>query len=193
VIAIEVDPWLAEYLKEKFAAEPRLEVVRCDVLTADLTSWGPAVIAGNLPYYITSPIMAKVVRLPFRRAVFLVQKEVAERLAAQPGSRDYGFLTVQTAVFAHARLLFEIKPSAFRPPPKVDSAVVLLEPRADEWGLGDREAFLYFVSHCFRQKRKTLRNNLAPVYGKQIDGWPESGSRAEQIPLDKFVEMFRRL
>jgi len=89
---------------------------------------GPAPIAGNLPYYITSPILEKVTRLAFPRAVFLIQKEVADRLAAKPGNRDYGYLTVQTALFATVRKLFDVAPSAFQPPPKVDSAVVLLEP-----------------------------------------------------------------
>jgi len=194
VIAIEVDPYLAGFLEHKFAGEPRLQVVRADVLETDLAQWGPAAIAGNLPYYITSPILEKTVRLRFPRAVFLVQKEVAQRLAAKPGSRDYGFLTVQTAVFAAARLLFEVKPAAFHPPPKVDSAVVLLEPRPADPAMGDAARFLRFVGQCFRQKRKTIRNNLAGIYGKEaIEQWPEAGLRAEQIPFEGFAEMFQRL
>ena len=194
VIAIEVDRELAAHLEKRFANEARVEVVRADVLEIDLTRWGPAVIAGNLPYYIASPILAKTVRLRFPRAVFMVQKEVAQRLAARPGSRDYGFLTVETALFAEARLLFEVKPAAFHPPPKVDSAVVLLESRAADGGVGDADAFLRFVGQCFHQKRKTIRNNLAGIYGKEaIDGWREAGLRAEQIPLEGFREMYRRL
>ena len=194
VIAIEVDPWLAAHLQHRFAGEPRLEVVRADVLEIDLARWGPAAIAGNLPYYITSPILEKTLRLRFPRAVFLVQKEVAQRLAARPGSRDYGFLTVETALYAAARLLFEVKPAAFHPPPKVDSAVVLLEARPPDPPIGDAGAFLRFVGQCFHQKRKTIRNNLAAIYGREaIEGWPEAGLRAEQIPLEGFVEMYRRL
>src|SRR5271165_1168254 len=83
VIAIEVDPYLADFLEHKFAGDTRLQVVRADVLDIDLAQWGPAAIAGNLPYYITSPILEKTVRLRFPRAVFLVQKEVAQRLAAR--------------------------------------------------------------------------------------------------------------
>ena len=184
VIAIEVDRYLAGYLEQKFAGEPRLEVVRADVLETDLAQWGPGVIAGNLPYYITSPILEKTVRLRFPRAVFLVQKEVAQRLAARPGSRDYGFLTVETALFAAVRLLFEVKAAAFHPPPKVDSAVVVLESRPANPAIGDSDAFLRFVGHCFRQKRKTIRNNLAAIYGKEaIERWPEAALRAEQIPV----------
>jgi 16S rRNA (adenine1518-N6/adenine1519-N6)-dimethyltransferase len=194
VVAIEVDPYLAAHLRQKFADEPRLEVVEADVLECDLTRWGPAPIAGNLPYYITSPILEKTVRLQAPRAVFLIQKEVASRLVAAPGTREYGYLTVATALFASARLLFGVKPSAFYPPPKVDSAVVLLEPAARNLGIGDRDSFLRFVGECFHQKRKTIRNNLVESYGKEVIGaWPEAGLRAEQIPLEGFAEMYRRL
>lgn len=191
VVAIEIDPYLAEHLRRRFAAEPRLDIVEADVLTADLARWGSVPIAGNLPYYITSPIVERVLRLRPPRAVFLVQEEVAQRIVAQPGSRDYGFLTVQTALFASARRLFGVKPSAFHPPPKVDSAVVLLEPRPP--AAENPEEFLRFVALCFAHKRKTIRNNLADVLGReQVDGWPEAGLRAEQISLEGFLEMWRR-
>ena len=107
-----------EYLRARFAGEPRLEIVHADVLATDLSQWGRAPVAGNLPYYITSPILEKAVRLDVPRAVFLIQKEVAERLVAQPRHREYGYLTLQTAMFADARLLFEVRPGAFRPPPQ---------------------------------------------------------------------------
>jgi 16S rRNA (adenine1518-N6/adenine1519-N6)-dimethyltransferase len=197
-VAVEVDPYLAGHLREKYPQDARLEVVQSDVLATDLSQWGAVSIAGNLPYYITSPIIEKVLALGplLRRAVLLVQKEVAVRLTALPGTRDYGYLTVATALAARARLLFEVKPAAFYPPPKVDSAVVLLEPtrRAEELGIADPAAFLRFVGLCFHQKRKTLRNNLAEAYGRgAIDGWPEAGLRAEQIPLETFAQLHRRL
>jgi 16S rRNA (adenine1518-N6/adenine1519-N6)-dimethyltransferase len=111
-----------------------------------------------------------------------------------PGTREYGYLTLQTALFADAEILFEVKPGAFSPPPKVDSAVVRLTRHGHDLGVGDRKDFLRFLSHCFRQKRKTLRNNLAGVYGKDVvDLWPEAGLRAEKIPLAQFAEMYRRL
>jgi 16S rRNA (adenine1518-N6/adenine1519-N6)-dimethyltransferase len=186
VVAVEIDPYLAEHLRRKF---PAVEVVQADVLATDLAQWGRAPIAGNLPYYITSPIIERAVRMDIPRAVFLIQKEVAQRLTARPGSRDYGFLTVHTALFADARLLFEVKPSAFHPPPKVDSAVVLLAPH----GRSVPEGLVEFVGRCFRQKRKTIRNNLAPVYGSIVDDWPEAGLRAEQIPVEGFAEMYGRI
>jgi 16S rRNA (adenine1518-N6/adenine1519-N6)-dimethyltransferase len=191
VVAIEVDPYLVEHLRNKFGASGRLEVVHADVLEADLAQWNGAPIAGNLPYYITSPILEKVTRLRFPRAVFLIQKEVADRLAAQPGSRAYGFLTVQTAVYAKTRVLFDVKPGAFHPPPKVDSAVVLLEPREADPEIASPEDFLRFVGAAFRQKRKTLRNNLEPLY--PAGSWPEAGLRAEQLSLEQFREMYQRV
>ena len=164
------------------------------MLETDLAQWGPAPIAGNLPYYISSPILERVTRITPPRAVFLLQQEVAERLVAAPGTREYGFLTVQTSVRMEARLLFPVKPAAFHPPPKVDSAVVRLEPRLKAPDVADVDAFLKFVAQCFRHKRKTLRNNLAEFYGKEfVDGWPEAGLRAEQLSVEQFADMYRRL
>jgi len=194
VVAIEVDDTLVEHLRVKFAGDSRLEIVAADVLSLDLAQWTGAPVAGNLPYYITSPIIEKVLRAGAPRSVFLIQKEVAQRLVARPGSRDYGYLTVQSAVFANARILFDVKPGAFRPPPKVDSSVVLLERVERDLGIGDVDAFLRFIGQCFRQKRKTLRNNLGEVYGRDVVGaWPEASLRAEQITLEGFAAMFRRL
>ena len=194
VIAVEVDAYLAEHLRRSFAGEPRLEIVEADVLEIDLARFGRAVVAGNLPYYITSPILDRTVRLAPPRAVFLVQKEVAARLVAHPGERDYGFLTVRTALFANVRRLFDVKPDAFRPPPKVDSAAVLLEPRTRALPIEDTEAFLRFVGQCFHHKRKTIRNNLAEIHGNDlVASWPEAGLRAEQIALEQFAGMYRRI
>jgi 16S rRNA (adenine1518-N6/adenine1519-N6)-dimethyltransferase len=194
VVAIELDARLVEHLRRKFVEEPRLDILHQDVLETDLAQWGAAPIAGNLPYYISSPILERVARVAPLRAVFLLQLEVAQRLVAAPGSREYGFLTVQTSVRMTSRLLFTVKPAAFHPPPKVDSAVVLLEPRPQPPDVGDIDAFLKFVVQCFRHKRKTLRNNLAEVYGKElVDAWPEAGLRAEQLSIDQFAGLYRRL
>jgi 16S rRNA (adenine1518-N6/adenine1519-N6)-dimethyltransferase len=193
VVAIEIDLALVDHLRERFAGDPRLEIVHADVLATDLAGWGRAPVVGNLPYYITSPIIEKVVRLDVPRIIFLMQKEVAERLTAAPCHREYGYLTLQTALFADTRLLFAVKPGSFRPPPQVDSAVVQITPHTRGANVGDPEAFLRFLSQCYRQKRKTLRNNLSPIYGKElIDTWPEAGLRAEQLTLEQFADMFRR-
>jgi len=201
VIAIEVDPVLVHYLRQKFRDAldaGRLELMEDDVLKIDLSKWGPAVVAGNLPYYITSPILERVfsLRAGWTRAVFLVQTEVAARLAASPGGRDYGYLSVLTQMHARPEILLEVPRGAFRPPPKVDSAVVLLEPRdaAVEWNLPGRDAFLRFASSCFQHKRKTLRNNLSPVYGRErMDALPEGRLRAEQLSVPDLAALYRKL
>src|SRR5207248_2003572 len=108
--------------------------------------------------------------------VFLIQKEVAERVTARPGSKAYGYFSVLIALFAESEMLFTVKPGAFRPPPKVDSAVIRLRPhdRASDLGIDDPRIFLSFVSACFRKKRKTLRNNLTGLNLQQsIDELPE--------------------
>ena len=192
VIAIEVDPNLIGLLKGKFDGDSRLTIVNADVLDTDLTQWGPASIAGNLPYYITSPILRKFFALgpEFPMSVFLVQHEVAERLVAGPGSRDYGYLSVETQLYTEPELLFTVPPAAFHPPPKVDSAVVRLVKHPPKL---DAAEFLKFVGRCFAQKRKTLRNNLLAYYGKQaVEALPEARLRAEQLSLAQFEDLYRR-
>jgi len=200
VIAIELDAFFVHYLRQKFQdpiAQGRLSIVEGDILQTDLRPFGEAVIAGNLPYYITSPILEKIFNLgKWTRALFLVQREVAHRIAAEPGSRDFGFLSVHSQLASRPEILFEVPRSAFRPPPKVDSAVVRLVPRdaLADFRLRDRAGFLEFASACFRQKRKTLRNNLAPAYGKEIVGaLPEAARRAEQLGVAELVDLYRRL
>jgi 16S rRNA (adenine1518-N6/adenine1519-N6)-dimethyltransferase len=195
VIAIEVDPVLVHYLQQKFRDNPKLTIINADVLKVDLGQWGPVTIAGNLPYYITSPIFERVLSIGtlLQNAVFLVQKEVAARVAASPGSRDYGYLTVQTRLMGDPKLLFEVPPAAFHPPPKVDSAVVQLTPHA-RVAIADRQDFLEFAGVCFRHKRKTLRNNLIEKYDKTlIDSLPEVGKRAEQLSLEEFIALYQRI
>ena len=199
VVAVEIDPILVQYLRAKFRGpergEDRLELVETDILKTDLARWGPAVVAGNLPYYIASPIVEKVLGLgaALARAVFLVQKEVAERLTAAPGARDYGYLTVATQFFAEVEYLFTVPPAAFHPAPKVDSAVVRLTPRR-ELPAADPAAFLRFVSLAFQHKRKTLRNNLLDRYDRaMLDALPEVTLRAEQMSVDALVQLWSKL
>jgi len=196
VVAIELDPYLADQLRRKFPE--RLQVVQADVLETDLNQWGRGVVAGNLPYYISTAILSRALRPGslLERGVFLVQKEVADRVTASPGSRSYGYLSVESQLYAEVRQLFDVRPSAFHPPPKVDSALVgfRLHCRAGELGIDSPEDFLRFVRTCFRQKRKTIRNNLASSFsGEAIGGLPEASLRAEQIPIERFAAMWKLL
>ncbi len=193
VTAIEIDDALIPHLVDRFSACENFNLVHSDILRTDLTPLLPAVVAGNLPYYITSPIIEKVLaaRPAIIRAVFLIQKEVADRLTARHGSRDYGYLSVQTQLLSEPEILFRVPPGAFTPPPKVDSAVVRLAPRPQPL-VADPAAFLKFAGACFRQKRKTLRNNLIGVY-PAIAGRPEARLRAEQLPLSALIELYERL
>lgn len=200
VVAIEVDSVLIHYLRQKFAdaiLSERFLLIEGDVLKCDLGAWGKAPIAGNLPYYITSPILEKVFETTkWTQAVFLVQAEVAARLAANPGSRDYGYLSVLAQAQARVERLFDVPAAAFRPPPKVESSVVRLTPRdaASDFGITDVPAFLRFASVCFRHKRKTLRNNLAAAYPKElVDSLPEGKLRAEQLSVAELARLSRQV
>lgn len=196
LIAIEIDAGLANRLREKFHSATNVTIVHADARETDLNQWGPGAVAGNLPYYAANPIIEKTIGTGFLQAVFLIQKEVAARLGAAPGSRDYGYLSVRTQLFADVEILFDVPPSAFRPPPQVESSVVRLRPhnRSMELGIADAGAFLAFLSQCFRQKRKTIRNNLAGIYGKSIlDRLPEASKRAEELTQLQFADLFRVL
>lgn len=190
---IELDARLVELLTRKFASVPSLHIHHGDVLNSNLAEWGPAVIAGNLPYYITSPIVDKFLQLnaEFPAAVFLMQWEVAQRLLAKPNSRDYGYLTVATQIVCNVELVCKVPPSAFSPPPKVESAALKLVRRPAI--AADLPTLLKFVSRCFTHKRKTLRNNLRPFYAGAIENQPEAGLRAEQLELQQFADLRARL
>ena len=189
VAAIELDAELAAHIRERW---PEVELIEGNALEVDWSQWGEGVLTGNLPYYIATAIISRYVRAPglLTSGVFLIQKEVAERITAKPGTREYGYFSVECQWLARAEYLFSVAPGAFRPPPKVDSAVIRLTPKptGDEIA-GATKDFLSFVSICFRQKRKTLRNNLRGAY----DNPPDNSRRAEELTVEEFVELYRVL
>lgn len=199
VMALEIDPRLAGRLRERFAENPSLQIIETDVLAADLAalaagqSQTPVKVAGNLPYYITSPILRRVFAAgeAVSSAVFLVQKEVAVRITAGKGSRDYAYLSVLCELHAERELLFTVPPGAFRPPPKVTSAVVRLVMRPE---IDLHEKLLAFLKSAFRQPRKTLLNNLAGRYERsRLAGLPESRLRAQEMSLAELRALWRKL
>ena len=195
VIAIELDPVLAEHLRVQWRNDPGLELQERNALDVAFSEFGAGTLVGNLPYYVSTAIISNYVREPGRldQGVFLIQKEVAERITATPGHREYGYLTVECQLLSKVEYLFNVPPGAFQPPPRVDSAVIRMTPFAPPVGL-DVTGFLKFVSACFRQKRKTLRNNLNDRYSReQLDPRPEMGQRAEQLSVDQFVALYRAL
>ena len=176
LIAIEIDRALAAQLRIQFAARPAVEIVEGDVLDQDLgaLAGAPYILVGNVPYYITTPIIFHALRAPRpEHAVFLVQREVAERMAAPPGSKTYGALSVTLQTLAEVEMLFEVPAGAFRPPPKVESAVVRITPRARPEILpADEERFRRMVQGAFAQRRKQMRRvvrSLAALSAAEAD------------------------
>jgi 16S rRNA (adenine1518-N6/adenine1519-N6)-dimethyltransferase len=208
LIAIEVDRALAAELRFQFREQPSVEIVEADVLSVNLAALVPAGetadVVGNLPYYITSPILLRLFAAGQRglieRAVVMMQREVAERLAAAPGVREYGLLSATTQMNAQVETLFTLPPAAFSPPPDVYSTVLRLSflPRFAELGV-EAAAFDVFLRGCFAQKRKTLANNLraAGYSPDQLQAaWPEdvgAQARAESVALEAMARLFRAL
>jgi 16S rRNA (adenine1518-N6/adenine1519-N6)-dimethyltransferase len=205
VIAIELDPRLAARLREVTASYANVEVVEGDALAVDLgqlTHGERFSVYGNLPYYITSPILRRLFAHTgrIREIHVVIQFEVAARVVAKPGRRDYGYLSVMSQWFSRPQIVFRIPPGAFRPRPKVASALVTFrlpgERAAQE--VDDETAFLEFVKECFAQKRKTLRNNLRARLGNRTEdilrrAGLSSTTRAEQLSVSEFAGLFRSL
>ena len=205
VIAIELDQRLVPRLRKATALLRNVEIVEGDVLSVDfeeLTHSENFSVYGNLPYYITSPILQRLFEhAEHIAAIYIViQYEVAQRIAALPGSRDYGYLSVVSQWFARAEIEFQIPPEAFTPPPKVHSALLSLRMPGEKAGcqVPDERNFLDFVKECFAQKRKTLRNNLRARLGTDAaDILREAGLpaevRAEQLSVSQLAALFRLL
>jgi 16S rRNA (adenine1518-N6/adenine1519-N6)-dimethyltransferase len=208
LIAIEVDRALAAELRFQFREAPQVEVLEADVLGVDLPGLlAPAETAdvvGNLPYYITSQILLKLFASGqgggLERAVLMMQREVAERVAAIPGGREYGLLSATAQMNARVEMLFTLPPAAFSPPPEVYSTVLRLEfaPRFSELCVEAAE-FDTFLRSCFAQKRKTLANNLraAGYSAEELHGaWPGEiplQARAESVALEPMAQLYRAL
>ena len=171
--AIEIDRALAAALRERYASSPDVSIIERDVLEVDLAgvAGGPFVVAGNVPYYITTPILFHVLRPPFpRHAVFLVQREVADRIVSPAGSKSYGALSANVQAVASAEILRLVPPGSFRPSPKVESAVVRVVPRTDPLiSIEEVVPFRTFVQSLFGMRRKQLGNSLRSAASLDAD------------------------
>ena len=218
VIGIELDRVLAAQMRMRYATLTNVEILESDFVTVEWTSMvgrrpGPlhdlrpthpetVDIVGNLPYYATSDIVLRILEehQSIGRAVVMVQREVADRISAEPGSRDYGLLSATAQLFARVDNLFTLPPGAFDPAPKVHSSVLRLTmaPRLAELQV-EAEPFLEMLKLGFAQKRKTLVNNLKGYYDDKVlrAALKAAGLRldvrAEALPLDKMATVFRVL
>jgi 16S rRNA (adenine1518-N6/adenine1519-N6)-dimethyltransferase len=218
LIAVELDRVLAAQLRLKFGMARNVEIIEADVLAIDFDSlFGPkpglgrpgidlkpqpVKVVGNLPYYITSDILLRLFEFSkyFESLVIMVQREVADRIAAEPGSRDYGMLSATAQLFARVENLFTLPPGAFVPPPKVHSTVLRLtiEPQQEKLDVAG-DGFIDFLRLSFGQKRKTLWNNLKTNYAgpdlKRALAAAEvkPTARAETLSLEKSAAVYRAL
>jgi 16S rRNA (adenine1518-N6/adenine1519-N6)-dimethyltransferase len=219
LIAIELDRVLAAQLRMKYGARRAVEIIEGDVLGIDLgaviearrpgalaglapLSPAPVRVVGNIPYYITSDILLRLFEFHryFDQIVIMVQKEVADRIAARPGGRDYALLSATAQLYSKPEKLFTVPPGAFVPPPKVFSTVLRLTiaPQFERLRVAERE-FIDFLKLSFGQKRKTLVNNLKAAYDAAAvkSALSRAGIRAdvraETLPLQKAAAVFRQL
>ncbi|HXM12017.1 MAG TPA: 16S rRNA (adenine(1518)-N(6)/adenine(1519)-N(6))-dimethyltransferase RsmA [Terriglobales bacterium] len=218
LIAVELDRVMSAQLRMKFNMHSNVEIIEGDILTIELdTVFGakpgsvrtglnftpePARVIGNLPYYITSDILLRLFEYHryFSTIVIMVQKEVADRLAASAGGSDYGLLSATAQLYGRVEQLFTLPPAAFTPPPKVQSSVVriTIKPRLEALRVSEAE-FIAFLKACFGQKRKTLWNNLKTQYDEDTlrAALAKSGVkpsiRAEALPLERAAALFRAL
>lgn len=218
LIAVELDRVLAAQLRLKFGMTRNVEIIEGDILSIDFDSFfgpkpglgrpgiemkpEPVKVVGNLPYYITSDILLRLFEFAryFESIVVMVQREVADRIAAEPGGRDYGMLSATAQLHARVENLFTLPPSAFVPPPKVHSSVLRLtmEPRQEQLGVSG-DGFINFLRLSFGQKRKTLWNNLREKYEESAlkralaEAEVKPTARAETLSLDQSAAIYRAL
>ncbi|MGA8763473.1 MAG: 16S rRNA (adenine(1518)-N(6)/adenine(1519)-N(6))-dimethyltransferase RsmA [Candidatus Sulfotelmatobacter sp.] len=218
LIAVELDRVLAAQLRLKFGMAHNVEIIEGDILAIDFDSLfgpkpglsrpgiefkpAPVKVVGNLPYYITSDILLRLFENAkyFESIVILVQREVADRVAAEPGTRDYGLLSATAQLYARVEKLFTLPPGAFAPPPKVHSTALRLtmQPRQERLGVAG-DGFIDFLKLSFGQKRKTLWNNLKTNYEKPLlkaalaQAGVKPSARAETLSLEESAALFRAL
>ena len=194
---VEIDRDLVPRLRKRYASQTNIHIHQQDALTVALEEIYPAgrvVLVGNLPYNISTPLMIHLLAQRDRidRMVFMVQREVALRLTALPGGKDYGRLTVMMNRVFESEFIFDVDPHAFTPPPKVWSSVVAFKPRPAPLGpTVDEDAFSALVRQAFSQRRKTLRNTLKGICSESVilEAGLDPKVRPEQVSVESFVQL----
>jgi 16S rRNA (adenine1518-N6/adenine1519-N6)-dimethyltransferase len=189
VVAIEIDRDLAKLLREKYAGDDRVTIIESDVLDVNLgeAAGEPYLVAGNVPYNITTPILFHALEHPrATRAVYLVQREVAERVVAAPASENYGALSVNVQALASAELVFKIAAGAFTPPPKVESAVLRITPLAEPLvATGEESAYRAMVVGAFGFRRKQMQRVVRELWGLGAEAAAALLERAGVNPVSR--------
>jgi 16S rRNA (adenine1518-N6/adenine1519-N6)-dimethyltransferase len=199
LIAIELDRDLVPLLQEKATNRGVLEVINADILKFDLhglANTGPCRIVGNLPYNISTPLMFHLLNSIslIQDMHFMVQKEVAQRIVAVPGKRDYGRLSVMIQYHCQCQYLFDVAPGSFTPPPRVDSAVIRMTPYPEPAvSTGSFQLFSEIVKAAFNQRRKTIANSLKAIVATETfeSCGIDSQMRAENLSLQDFASLTR--
>ena len=191
---VEKDPKLAAFIRTEY---PQIEMIEGDFLQTDLHSLAttqPLRILGNIPYSITSPILFKLLehRRSFLSATLMMQHEVAMRIVAKPGTKEYGILAVQMQAFCEVDYLFKVGRKVFRPQPRVDSAVIRITPKIAD-PIDDADGYRKFVRIAFHQRRKTLLNNLKESYNLTLVDSDTLQLRAEALSIDELFRLFIQL
>jgi 16S rRNA (adenine1518-N6/adenine1519-N6)-dimethyltransferase len=191
--AIEIDTEKIEYLQKTYPVLQE-KIIESDVLKAEVPFEGEFSVIGNFPYNISSPILFKT--LEWEPQVYeiigMFQKEVAQRVAAGPGSKLYGILSVLMQAFFKVEYLFDVHPNCFTPPPKVMSGVIRFENSNNPHGIHNKRKFINLVKAAFNQRRKTLRNALKSTLPPEALTHPLMDKRAEQLSVADFVELYKR-
>ena len=199
VLAIELDNRLIPRLQGEFRGVSNFELLHADALEYDYASLeGRWKVVANLPYYISTPIIQKFIshREKFITLTLMLQREVADRIAAPPGGKEYGRLTVMLAPWVRVEPLFDIGTGAFTPPPKVVSTFFALHPHpAPPFAIGDEAAFARVVSAAFQQRRKTLRNSLRGLLDAEgiASAGVDPGARPETLAPAQFASLAAQL
>jgi 16S rRNA (adenine1518-N6/adenine1519-N6)-dimethyltransferase len=189
---VEVDRDAIRYLRSQFS-DSGIEIVEADFLDVDLTQFGKSLrLIGNLPYHISTPILFKVDAYMecVQDAMFMLQREVVDRLVAEPGSPSYGKLTITMQLRWQLEKLFDVPPEAFDPKPKVWSSILYLKPRDKAYKV-DRSVFRKIVFGAFSKRRKTLRNALKGIVEEEQfkSAIIDSGRRPETLSIDDYVRL----